>query len=73
MTTEIETYRTLLRYKYEDLDRTLDGLPDEALLWRPFDAEPLARPRQLAGRDRRARRFVHGLPAGARRLGVATP
>lgn len=40
MTTEIETYRTLLRYKYEDLDLTLDGLPDEALLWRPFDESP---------------------------------
>ncbi len=40
MTTEIETYRTLLRYKYEDLDLTLDGLPDEALLWRPFDVSP---------------------------------
>ena len=40
MTTELDTYRTLLREKYAELDRILDGLPDEALLWRPFEESP---------------------------------
>lgn len=30
----------LLGEKYAELDRILDGLPDEALLWRPFEESP---------------------------------
>lgn len=40
MASEIENYRQLLRYRYEELDQTLEALPDEALLWKPFDDSP---------------------------------
>ena len=49
MNTEIETYRTLLREKYEELDCILDGLPDEALLWQPFVESPWRGPANSLG------------------------
>lgn len=49
MTTELDTYRTLLREKYAELDRILDGLPDQALLWRPFVASPWRGPANALG------------------------
>ncbi len=49
MTTEIETYRMLLREKYDELDRILDGLPDEALLWQPFAESPWRGPANPLG------------------------
>jgi hypothetical protein len=39
-TSEIATYRRLLRDKYEELDELLDGLPNAALVWKPFEASP---------------------------------
>jgi len=49
MTTELDTYRTLLKEKCEELDRILDGLPDEALLWRPFAESPWRGPANVLG------------------------
>lgn len=39
-TSEIATYRRLFDEKYRELEEVLDGLPAEALLWKPFDRSP---------------------------------
>lgn len=49
MISEIETYRMLLRQRYDELDDILDGLPDEALLWRPFHDSPWRGPANPLG------------------------
>ena len=37
---EIAIYRRLFDNKYRELYDLLDGLPDEALLWKPFEQSP---------------------------------
>lgn len=37
---EIETYRRLFNEKYDELEELLDGLPDAALVWKPFEQSP---------------------------------
>jgi hypothetical protein len=39
-TSEIATYRILFGEKYAELGELLDGLPDIALLWKPFAQSP---------------------------------
>ncbi len=39
-TTEIETYRGLFDERYAELEELLDGLPNAALLWKPFEQSP---------------------------------
>lgn len=49
MASEIDTYRQLLRHRYKEMDEILDGLPDEALLWKPFDDSPWRGPCNALG------------------------
>ncbi|HXF60512.1 MAG TPA: DinB family protein [Caldilineaceae bacterium] len=37
---EIATYRRLFGEKYAELEELLEGLPDAALLWKPFEQSP---------------------------------
>jgi hypothetical protein len=46
---EIETYRALLLSRYQELDDLLADLPDEALLWRPFETSPWRGPANSLG------------------------
>jgi hypothetical protein len=47
---EIATYRRLFNEKYSELEQLLDGLPDEALLWKPFENSPWQGPSNEIGR-----------------------
>ena len=40
VSTELATYRELFADKYAELDELLADLPDEALLWKPFESSP---------------------------------
>ncbi len=39
-TTEIATYRGLFDERYAELEELLEGLPNAALLWKPFEQSP---------------------------------
>lgn len=39
-TAEIETYRGLFDERYAEMEELLDGLPNAALLWKPFEQSP---------------------------------
>jgi hypothetical protein len=39
-TSELATYRRLFDEKYREVAALLDGLPTEALLWKPFECSP---------------------------------
>jgi DinB superfamily len=39
-TTEVQIYRQLLDEKYEEIAQLLDGLPNAALVWKPFEESP---------------------------------
>lgn len=40
MATEIQTYHRMLDDRFKEVDELLDGLPTEALAWKPFEVSP---------------------------------
>ena len=50
VTTEIGTYRRIFDALFADLYKLLDGLPDAALLWKPFATSPWEGPSSELGR-----------------------
>lgn len=50
VTSELGTYRQIFDALFADVEKLLDGLPDTALVWKPFETSPWEGPSAELGR-----------------------